>query len=140
MKLNVTYSRPVPRPKLTAEKLKERCIATPTGCWEWQGAKSGSGYGCVGMNGRKVATHRLAYIWFVGPIPDGLELDHLCRNIICCNPEHLEAVTRAENQRRRRRDVCVRGHRDWEMSGSGHRRCRTCRRAYHRTYMQKYRR
>lgn len=69
---------------------------TPDGCWEWLGGRSVSGYGRFGLSDRgesKVAAHRYSYERFVGPIPDGLTIDHLCRNIVCVNPAHLEAVS-----------------------------------------------
>jgi len=72
-------------------------------CWNWTGAFSSSGYGVISRGGRQgplIRTHRLAYELLVGPIPDGLQIDHLCRNKRCCNPEHLESVTQAENLRR----------------------------------------
>lgn len=72
-----------------------------SGCWIWQRGQDGKGYGAIGLRGgRYTKTHRAAYMAFVGPIPDGLELDHLCRNTICCNPDHLEPVTHRENMRR----------------------------------------
>ncbi len=74
-----------------------------SGCWEWVGGSTANGYGRArltpGDNGRTVA-HRVAYLRLVGPVPRGLELDHLCRNRLCCNPAHLEAVTHQENMRR----------------------------------------
>lgn len=79
--------------------LKRRLIAS-TGCWLWKGALS-AGYGTVGIAPQiSRSAHRLAYIAFVGPIPKGLEIDHLCGIPSCINPEHLEPVTRAENCRR----------------------------------------
>lgn len=68
-------------------------------CWEWTGALSTSGYGRIGVGGRDQSdyTHRVAYREWVGPIPDGLVIDHLCRNRICCNPAHLEAVEQRVN-------------------------------------------
>ena len=88
-----------------------------TGCWRWTGGIGSGGYGQVRVNGRLLLVHRVAYELFVGPTPEGLELDHLCRVTECANPEHLEAVTHAENQRRGRRGVlyeipaeCRHGH------------------------------
>ena len=65
-------------------------------CWLWKGALS-SGYGSFSLDGRTQYAHRIAYGWLVGQIPDGLQLDHLCRNPPCCNPTHLEPVTSGEN-------------------------------------------
>lgn len=70
------------------------------GCWVWTAAKSTCGYGRFGM-GRKgtgqVQAHRLSYEWLVGPIPPGMQLDHVCRVRSCVNPEHLRIVTNAQN-------------------------------------------
>ena len=70
----------------------------PNGCWIWVGGKSGD-YGMFPpFQGKgNVHTHVLFYRMAQGRIPDGLILDHLCRNPICCNPKHLEAVTQREN-------------------------------------------
>lgn len=74
-----------------------------SGCWIWVGGRVGAGYGALSV-GRveegNVYAHRLAYTLFRGPIPDGLEPDHLCRLRPCTNPAHLELVTRSENNRR----------------------------------------
>ena len=72
----------------------------PNSCWQWTGARALNGYGHLGMGSRTVYAHRLAYDTLIGPIPDGLELDHLCRNRGCVNPSHIEPVTRAINLQR----------------------------------------
>ena len=69
-------------------------------CWEWLGAVGSSGYGVFWAGPGLRLAHRYAYEALVGPIPDGLDLDHLCGNTCCVNPAHLEPVTHAENVRR----------------------------------------
>jgi hypothetical protein len=111
-----------------------------TQCWEWL-ASTDKGYGQFGIgHGRNVSAHRLAYELVRGAIPDGLTLDHLCRNTICVNPDHLEPVTMAVNVLRgdsppsqnARRTHCKRGHPFNEentcISHKGRRTCRVCRR------------
>lgn len=73
-----------------------------TGCWIWTGASTEKGYGLVTIAGRSFQTHRLGYELAKGKIPDALQIDHLCRMPSCVNPEHMEAVTAAENQKRAR--------------------------------------
>lgn len=75
-------------------------IDVETGCWEWQANLIGTGYGQFRHCGRSKLAHRHEYEWRYGPIPYGLELDHLCRNKRCVNPDHLEAVTHTENMQR----------------------------------------
>ena len=70
----------------------------PSGCWLWTAAvDEQTGYGRLGIGTRSVAAHRIAFELFVGPIPDGMVIDHLCRVRRCVNPDHLEAVSQREN-------------------------------------------
>jgi hypothetical protein len=71
-----------------------------TGCFNWTGAKNRLGYGNWALMGRYWAAHRAVWEWTVGPVEDGLELDHLCRNVACINPDHLEPVTHQVNIKR----------------------------------------
>jgi hypothetical protein len=75
---------------------EERDCGYTTPCWVWLGSRSPEGYGRIGV----AYAHRISYERHVGPIPEDLHIDHLCRNKTCVNPEHLEPVTQAENQRR----------------------------------------
>lgn len=78
-----------------------------SGCWEWTGGKSQSGYGCARNpnTSKSEGAHRVSYMIHIGEIPKGLEIDHLCNNRSCVNPEHLEAVTREVNYDRCRENV-----------------------------------
>lgn len=73
-----------------------------TPCWIWLLKKHHTGYGWVGVKGKQWLAHRWYYEQAHGPIPDGLQLDHLCRQRLCVNPDHLEPVTPLENTRRSR--------------------------------------
>jgi len=110
-----------------------------SGCWLWTGGGNGKGYGIVHGRSSRVA-HRFSYEMLVGPVPEGLQLDHLCRQRCCVNPAHLEPVTSRENTLRgvgpsakaARVTACPFGHPyDAEnvITSDGDRRCRTCRRA-----------
>jgi len=95
--------RPLGAPKLSPRELVAKyAVQCASGCWEWQGCLDRYGYGRVTIGGAVTAAYRMAYEAHVGPIPNGLEIDHLCRNPRCVNPEHLEPVTAAENLRRAR--------------------------------------
>lgn len=78
----------------------EYIVDAETGCWEWQRGKDDNGYGKTSFEGKDLLAHRHFYEICNGAIPEGLHLDHLCRNPGCCNPKHLEAVTCAVNLRR----------------------------------------
>lgn len=101
------------------------------GCWNWTG--SGNVYGTFRFDGESGPAHRFAYERLIGPIPDGLHIDHLCNNQRCVNPAHLEPVTRSENERRKYGDRCKRGHEftpenTYIRPGRGTRSCKTCQR------------
>lgn len=117
-----------------------------TGCWLWMGPVAHNGYGVVSPNKPYLSAHRAAYELFVGPIPDGLTIDHLCRVKCCANPAHMEPVTRGENTKRavpfsdhgefnRTKAHCKQGHPFDEQNTitrtrkSGGRICKTCLRA-----------
>lgn len=125
----------------------------PGQCWEWTAARGAHGHGVFNPGTRQVKAYRYAWEILVGPIPDGLVLDHLCRNPPCVNPDHLEPVTPRENWRRgyhstsinARRTHCVNGHPfddantiAHEANGYG-RRCKTCGIERARRYQRKNR-
>jgi len=124
------------------EKMRGR-IAPPDekGCTIWLGARQSGGYGEVWLGGRDCMVHRVVVEAVRGPIPEGLVVDHLCRNPSCCNPDHLEAVSQKENVRRGLlgvlhvvKTVCKRGHDKsdayFSITKAGHKRrtCRVCNR------------
>jgi hypothetical protein len=108
-------------------------------CWIYQGRKSQTGYGNVTVYPKKESrAHRVVYEALVGPIPKGMEIDHLCRRRACVNPDHLEPVTHTENVRRGYwgKNECVNGHEFTEANtrhyrttkGKDIRICRECER------------
>lgn len=114
-------------------------VIQENGCWDWVGGHTTAGYGTT-WNGRgMVYAHRLLYERHKGPVPEGLHIDHLCRNRGCVNPDHLEAVPCKENIRRgdspaaiaRRTNRCGRGHEftpeNTYRRPNGGRMCRACR-------------
>ena len=95
----------VPRRASAADRLLARIaqvqrVESFTPCWEWLGRLDANGYARVRINGVPDYAHRHTYRLWRGEIPAGMEIDHLCRNRGCCNPDHLEAVTHRENLRR----------------------------------------
>ena len=82
------------------KRLSARLHVDENGCWIWQGALDVDGYGKISVRGKQLYTHRVMYEIAFGPIPEGLQLDHLCRTPACMRPAHLEAVTCAENVQR----------------------------------------
>lgn len=119
-------------PEDLEERFRSKVEVRDDGCHIWVGSRLPRGYGRFG---REYA-HRFGYELAKGPIPEGLQIDHLCRNTSCVNPDHLEAVTPLENNRRMREvtplpEACPNGH-PYEgdnlyVNGKGARECRTCR-------------
>lgn len=123
-----------------------------TPCWLWKKSLIWSGYAKTWYQGKTVAAHRLSYEVFIGPIPDGLQVDHLCKIKHCVNPEHLEPVTPRTNvmradtvaARNAAKTHCGEGH---EYAGdnllivqtTGERRCRTCTNETARQYRNRQR-
>lgn len=129
----------------TFEKFFEK---NKVGCWLWKGSASLSPsrtkYGQY--RGRKAS--RASYEKYVGKIPDGLEIDHLCRNTLCVRPDHLEAVTHRENVMRgfspssihAKKTACPKGHPyDYAKPNGGARACRKCKSEIHKTYCRENR-
>src|SRR3972149_166160 len=128
------------RPALT--RFIEKYRRTET-CWQWTGTHTDTGYGKVFMDRRLWQAHRAAYVLYIGPIPDGLDIDHLCENKGCVNPEHLRPLDHRTNvlrgnhlfARRSRMTVCEKGLHDLPPANTipenngVNRRCRECRRA-----------
>lgn len=129
------------------------CFEALTGCWIWTGSKTRSnefGYGQFwdSSKGKTVLAHRFSYESIKGAIPVGLDVDHLCRNRACCNPDHLEPVCRGENMMRsphfKDREVCPKGHvmtpenivKNNRGAYKQYRSCRECRLIYGRWYQK----
>jgi len=109
--------------KIPDEQRFMQLVDKSTGCWLWLASRFSSGYAQFKAAGKNHRAHRFSYRAFKGEIPKGLTLDHLCRVKHCVNPEHLEPVTAAENNRRIPKEaVCKRGH----ARIPGSRRCLTC--------------
>lgn len=125
-------------------KVSEREVGNLV-CWEWMAGvrgKSPHTYGCFWVLGDTKKAHRVAYEMVYGLIPEGLEIDHLCHNTLCVNPDHLEPVTHLENVRRGNARLnglrgqnlthCVKGHKfdeDNVYRWHGRRHCIACRKA-----------
>lgn len=129
----------------TMEKLLTRVEKVSNGCWEWRGYVNKKGYGQTSLKGRDWA-HRIFYRHFKGAIPQGTEIDHVCKNRVCVNPDHLEAVSHRENQRRGnswvgrnyRKTHCPKQHpyskENTYINPLGARVCRTCQKERNRAY------
>lgn len=119
------------------ERIESKIGRSNGDCWLWLSAFTKSGYGTIWWNGKSRRAHRVIYELLVGPISEGMQLDHLCRNRSCVNPSHLEPVTNLENIRRgdaginsKRKTHCPNGHvydeGNIRIDGEGYRSCRVC--------------
>ena len=127
--------------RITPERFMGRTRHEPSGCVVWTGSLTAEGYGNLRIPGedRNDYAHRVSYELHVGAIPEGLVIDHLCRNRACVNPSHLEPVPHIENVRRGLgpyglRTTCKHGHDVTDPANvytqpDGGRRCRICARA-----------
>lgn len=142
-------------PRPVAERIRNMSRTDENGCWIWQGRPTNAGYGLMTLRtdgvARSTSAHRVAYETFVGPVPDGLVLDHLCRVRMCVNPAHLEPVTSRENTMRSpitlgfinaAKTHCPHGHPYdeantyvWVRPNTTMRICRTCARRHHANYI-----
>jgi len=130
-----------------------RHVDTSGACWLWTGQRGGKGrrYGYFRVGTKRTdhrtVAHRVAYELMVGPIPEGLQVDHVkargCTSTLCVNPAHLEPVTRAENNARERLSLCSRGHdlslpgmAQWDTAGR-RRGCAECNRITSRDYQRR---
>jgi len=103
-------------------------------CWQWVGRKHSKGYGRVTVDDKQITAHKAVWLITVGPIQEGYVLDHLCRNRICVNPNHLEPVTVRENTLRgigptadnAKKVRCPNGHEYDVVDTNGQRRCMRC--------------
>lgn len=123
-------------PELSAGRVSRfwsRANKGEIGCWNWSGTINTYGYGVLKIAGVTFGAHRVSFTLAHGAIPDGLQIDHMCKNTACVNPYHLRAVTQAENNPNVAKTHCPRGHeytadnlRLRTRSGRTGRECREC--------------
>jgi HNH endonuclease len=129
-------------------------VSVSSDCWVWMGATSSSGYGTMEVSGKTASVHRVSYELFKGEIPAGMVIDHICKNRICVNPDHLRVVTHKQNTLENsnasaainaKKTHCVNGHPlegdnlivKKGKNGNETRACRTCARHWWRENWRK---
>lgn len=145
----MSYARPELRKVFHMTRIEDfwQKVEKTDTCWNWKACKDRYGYGRLGHHGTSVLAHRISYELIKGMIPNGLTIDHLCKNRACVNPDHMEVVTNEVNVQRgesyqAKQTHCKRGH---PLSGSnlisyrGSRGCRECKRVDCRNYYQRNR-
>ena len=150
----ITDDPRIPMDDYDLARFMRKVVVDPSGCWLWTGWTNGK-YGGFAFGTHKVYAHRVSYQHYVGPMPEGYTIDHLCKVKLCVNPEHLEAVTYHENLRRadawvgvsqyHRPDQtkCGAGLHDWipanwKKRGNGVK-CRLCHNQRNREYKERKR-
>lgn len=137
----MSASLPTETAELVAARISSSIHVEADGCWLWTKSCNHRGYGQMTVAGRNMGAHRASYMAFIGPIPDGLQLDHLCRVRRCVNPGHLEPVTPKENIQRSPRAMrthCRLGHEytpENTRMRSGARKCLDCHRIHQARYL-----
>jgi len=120
-------------------------VAITPSCWLWTGATAGDGYGAFRIGDKLMIAHRVVYEMLIGKIPEGLQIDHLCRIKKCVNPNHLEAITQQENllrgdtlaAKKSKQTHCIHGHEftkenTYRRPTTLTRSCKTCKREHYK--------
>lgn len=123
--------------KKTLKERFESKIKKVDSCWVWTGSKTDQNYGLIWLNGRHTRAHRVSYVLYCGVLNEGMVIDHLCKNTLCVNPDHLEQVLQSENVKRgnagksnnaqRKKTHCPKGHEYSRITKNGYRQCGICR-------------
>lgn len=133
-------------PNALPRYMKRNIDPGPNSCWTWNRSKDKHGYGWASWKNKTYLAHRIIYTLIVGDIPEGMNLDHLCRRRDCVNPDHLEPVTNYENLLRSPigtagRQHCLKCGGEFSMIGKAkpQRRCKPCEKEWKREYVKRRR-